>query len=59
MSWIRNEPSFEFEEGIETIETPMVRMSKETHLLGDKDRPSIVTVKRAVVRICSSLENDG
>jgi hypothetical protein len=45
------ELSFEPDDGIETIETPAVRITSEIHFLGDKDRPNIVTVKSAVVSI--------
>lgn len=46
------ELSLEPDEGIETMETPAVKMTREIHFFQDKDLPSIVTVKMAVVSIC-------
>ncbi len=38
-------------EGSETMETPMVRRTRENHRFVVSGRPSIMTLKKAVVRI--------
>src|SRR3569833_556754 len=50
-SCITRDESFEVD-GRETMETPMVKRTREIHSFGVRGRPRMTTLKNAVVRIC-------